>query len=59
MPPVAWPARTSAKPTATSRAVPAPITMSSATAVLGSSRFASLAVTPGSSLYTEVQTQTR
>ena len=58
MPPVAWPALTSAKPTATSTAVPAPSTTSSATAELGSSRFASRAVVPGSSRRTATQTQT-
>ena len=59
MPPVAWPALTSAKPTATSTAVPAPSTTSSATAELGSSRFASRPVVPGSNRHTAIQTQAR
>src|SRR6266536_5817684 len=54
MPPVAWLALTSAKPTTPSMAVPAPT--SSATALLGSSRFASRAVLPGSRRQTALQT---
>ncbi|HEY0934796.1 MAG TPA: hypothetical protein VGD91_13765 [Trebonia sp.] len=46
IPPAAWPALSSAKPTAPSIAVPAPRTTSSATAALGSSRCASAATHP-------------
>src|ERR1700745_2034618 len=59
VPPVVWLARTRANPTAPSMAVPAPTITSSATALLGSSRFASRAVLPGSRRQTALQADPR